>query len=156
MWKKTFIWSEIASGFGEPRGTPPPRISRSTHPVALVWFVGGKTRKIAINSFCSNVARQVALFAALFYTVALAGYQILNKHFVLSLEFPLRHQVKLLSPTGTKRTSVMICVLDSVRPSLCSVQIWFLPATANARCQTHAQQLKHKIKTQTNFKILKS
>ena len=156
MWKKTFIWCEIASGFGERAAHPQPRIPRSTHPVALVWFVGGKTRKIAINSFCSNVVRQVALFAALFYTVAFAGYQISNKHFVLSLEFPLRHQVKLLSPTGTKRTSVMICVLDSVRSSLCSVQIWFLPSTANARCQTHAQQLKHKIKTQTNFKILKS
>ena len=37
------------------------------------------------NSFFSNVVRQVALFAALFYTVALAGYQILNKHFALSL-----------------------------------------------------------------------
>ena len=124
--------------------------------MALVLFVGGKTRKIAINSFCSNVARQVALFAALFYTVALAGYQTFCTVTINMTEFPLRHQVKLLSPTRTKRTSVMICVLDSVRPSLCSVQIWFLPATANARCQTHAQQLKHKIKTETNFKILKS
>ena len=26
------VWSEIGSGFGEPGGTPPPRILRSTPP----------------------------------------------------------------------------------------------------------------------------
>ena len=28
--KNDILWSEIGSGFGEPGGTPPPRISRST------------------------------------------------------------------------------------------------------------------------------
>ena len=42
------FWSEIASGFGEPGGTPPPRIPRSTPPEAainleyffLLWIKG--------------------------------------------------------------------------------------------------------------------
>ena len=32
MWKITFFWSEIGSGFEEPGGRPPPRIPRSTPP----------------------------------------------------------------------------------------------------------------------------
>ena len=32
VWKMTFVWSEIGSGFGEPRGTPPQRIPRSNPP----------------------------------------------------------------------------------------------------------------------------
>ena len=32
MWKITFFWSEIGSGFEEPGGKPPPRILRSTPP----------------------------------------------------------------------------------------------------------------------------
>ena len=32
LWKETIFWSEIGSGFGEPGGTPPPQIPRSTPP----------------------------------------------------------------------------------------------------------------------------
>ena len=33
------FWSEIGSGFGEPGGTPPPRISRSTPPGIYHFFI---------------------------------------------------------------------------------------------------------------------
>jgi len=32
VWRMTLFWSEIGSGFGEPGGTPPPRIPRCTPP----------------------------------------------------------------------------------------------------------------------------
>ena len=38
--KYDIIWSEIESGFGEPGGTPPPRIPRST-PRGIKPFVSG-------------------------------------------------------------------------------------------------------------------
>ena len=37
VWKMTLFWSEKGSRFGEPRGTSPPRIPRST-PAPLVSF----------------------------------------------------------------------------------------------------------------------
>ena len=38
--KNYIFWSEIGSAFGEPGGTPPPRIPRSTPPPSQVWTTG--------------------------------------------------------------------------------------------------------------------
>ena len=38
--KNDIFWSEIGSGYGEPGGTPPPRISRST-PRRIKPFASG-------------------------------------------------------------------------------------------------------------------
>ena len=55
--KNDIFWSEIGSGFGEPGGTPPPRIPRSSgvpFPIGHIFFFLIKLNKFVI--FRSEVA----------------------------------------------------------------------------------------------------
>ena len=61
VWSKTGLenyisWSEIRSGFGEPGGTPPPRIPRSTPPPPEGDYGDGKVMAIGIGAVFSKTS----------------------------------------------------------------------------------------------------
>ena len=49
--KMTFVWSEIGSGFGEPGGTPPPRILRIPPPVPVSYEQSNQQRATSGDPF---------------------------------------------------------------------------------------------------------
>ena len=49
--KMTFFWSEIGSGFGEPGGTPPPRILRIPSPVPVSYEQSNQRRATSGDPF---------------------------------------------------------------------------------------------------------